>query len=70
MTTNLESECMVVDPSEWGEEYVPEEARKLALEETAQGIPTAIGFHPILGWVVFQTSGQGPYLIWQSPEST
>lgn len=48
----------------WDSCGAPPEALKIAREQTALGVPTSITFDPNLGWVVLQTSGQGPYVIW------
>jgi hypothetical protein len=48
---------------------IPEEAKTIYQSETAQRVPTGIGYHDGLGWFVLQSSGQGPYLIWQENKS-
>jgi hypothetical protein len=48
---------------------IPEDAKRIFKEETAQRVPTGIGYQVDLGWFVLQSSGQGPYLIWQENKS-
>lgn len=45
-------------------EDLPKEAYELYQYEVAEGCPTAIAKHPIHGYFVIQTTGQGPYIIW------
>ncbi len=47
----------------------PAEAIKIYNEGVAEGVPTGIAKHPRFGWFVIQTSGQGPYVIWEEPET-
>ena len=61
----FEGERLMIDPAEWDtRDDIPAEALRLAKEESATGVPTGITNHPKYGWMVLQTSGQGPYLIW------
>lgn len=51
----------------WSE--APTEAQKIANEQSAQGCPTGIARNPETGtYVVLQSSGQGPYIIWDGAE--
>lgn len=60
----FELEGYMISRDEWDLCGAPEEAVRIAREETAQGIPTAIAKHPSKGWFVIQTAGQGPYVVW------
>lgn len=61
----FEGERLMIEPSEWDtREDIPAEALRLAKKESATGVPTGITNHPKYGWMVLQTSGQGPYLVW------
>lgn len=58
----LEKHLIAFD--EWPK--APQEAQELAVKETALGVPTGISLH--LGrYYVIQSSGQGPYVIWEQP---
>lgn len=61
--TDLEKNLVPFE--EWDSCGAPLEAVKIAREETHLGVPTGIALDPKQGWVVLQSSGQGPYLIWQ-----
>jgi hypothetical protein len=60
-----ELESIMVDPNTWDTCGAPIAAVALAEEETKHRVPTGIARHPEHGWFVIQTSGQGPYIIWQ-----
>lgn len=42
----------------------PEAARLAFRSIDKEGVPTAVLKTEELGWVVIQSSGQGPYLLW------
>jgi hypothetical protein len=70
MTTDLfELERKLVPYAEWWTCGAPPEAVALATGESALRVPTGIAHDPILGWVVIQSSGQGPYIIWQEGQA-
>lgn len=57
------AEQYIVQEKDWPEE-VPLEAIQQYREGIDEGVPAAIAKDPEFGWVVIQTSGQGPYFIW------
>jgi len=61
-------ELNLIAVKDWGE--APEEARLIAERESKQGVPTGISHDEKFGWVVLQSSGQGPYLIWWAGDPT
>lgn len=61
----LDLEKDLIPFEKWDSCGAPSEAIRIAREESSQGVPTGIAFDPKRGWVVLQSSGQGPYLIWQ-----
>lgn len=65
MTTALNLEKFIIPHTELDRDHVPKKALWIFDEETKQRVPTAIGYHSDIGWFVIQSSGQGPYLIWQ-----
>jgi hypothetical protein len=67
MATAMELERKLIETSDWP--CAPKAAYELALEESKQGVPTGIAYHPTEGWFVLQTSGQGPYIIWQEKQA-
>lgn len=64
--TALELEAHIVRPEDPRFALAPEAARRLYAQEVAEGVPTAIAVHPRASykWYVIQSSGQGPYIIW------
>jgi len=58
-------EKMMVKPKDWDICGAPAGAVELAKRESDTGAPTGIAKHPTLGWFVIQTTGQGPYIIWE-----
>lgn len=64
--TAAELEAHIVRPDDARFGLAPEAARRLYAQEVAEGVPTAIAIHPRASfkWYVIQTSGQGPYIIW------
>lgn len=46
---------------------VPTEALAFYCLGVAEGIPSAIAYHPEHGWFVLQC-GQGPYIAWRENE--
>jgi len=65
----FEAENLMIPTADWEtREGIPAEALQLAQKETANKVPTGIAQHPKYGWVVVQTSGQGPYIIWSEQE--
>jgi hypothetical protein len=56
----LSLEKHLVDQDEW--DKAPQEAQNTHKTSTEEGVPSAIGKHPELGWYVIESSGQGPYL--------
>ena len=65
-----ELEKHLIPTDQWDNPEVPEEARTLAKSEARTGVPTGIAKHPERGWLVLQTAGQGPCVIWEGPERT
>ena len=65
MTDLFALERKIVPYEQWDICGAPKEAVRLAHEETDLHVPTGIVYDESLGWVVLQTSGQGPYIIWQ-----
>lgn len=62
---------MAPNPSDF-EPYIIEElnniplgALKAFIAGTDEGVSTAVAKHPILGYAVIQTAGQGPMIVWQ-----
>ncbi len=58
----------LVPSVEWYTCGAPKEALELAKEESMCA-PTGIAKHPEHGWFVIQSTGQGPYIIWQEEAS-
>lgn len=57
-------ESHLIPKSQWVS--APQDACRLALDETDLGVPTGIAQDPETGkWFVIQSSGQGPYIIWE-----
>jgi len=64
--TDLEES--LVPPERWNSCGAPPDAVALARAESESGVPTGLAHAPRLGWVVLQSSGQGPYVIWSERE--
>lgn len=62
MAHDFNLEDHLIDHDKWNE------APDIARFQADEGVPTAIGKHPTLGWYVIESSGQGPYLIWSEWE--
>jgi hypothetical protein len=63
--TAAELEKRILKQDMWDTLQLPQEAIDLANRETAQGIPTAIAVDDDGRLYVIQSSGQGPYIIWE-----
>lgn len=64
----LDLEVLLIPSDQWNN--APKEAQKIAKEQTKEGIPTGISYDPSTGsYFVLQSSGQGPYVIWQSSKN-
>ena len=57
----MDNEKYILPDDQCGE--APEEAKRIFAEDNEEGIPSAIGKSPTLGWFVMQ-SGQGPMFAW------
>ena len=57
-------EGFLVPSDQWATSGAPEEAVRIATQETKLGCPAGIASHPKHGFVVLQSSGQGPYILW------
>ena len=61
-----EAEKYLIPSEEWDTSGVPPEA--LAVVEKSRGVPVGIARHPKYGWIVLESSGQGPYVVWWERE--
>jgi hypothetical protein len=59
----FELEHKLIPYKEWSK--APAAAFEVAMQSHAEGVPTGIAFHSELGWFVIQSSGQGPYIVWE-----
>ena len=63
----FELESFLIPSDEWYDKDIPDELLKKAEELSNTGVPTAIGWHPDIGWFGHAT-GQGPFVWWSEKE--